>query len=184
VAVVNKVDSARPEDVAAVEESVRRLNPGAELVRVASRIRVETPERVAGKRVLVVEDGPTLTHGGMAYGAATLAARAAGAAELADPRPYATGSIAEIFRRYPRLERLLPAVGYSRTQLEELRQTIDAVPCDLVLIGTPVDLKALLGFKAPALRVSYAVEELEGAPLKRAVLRFVDRLPRRSEERP
>jgi predicted GTPase len=172
VVVVNKVDSALPEDVRAVEESARRLNPGAALVRLASAIAVDGAERIAGRRVLAVEDGPTLTHGGMSYGAASLAARRYGAAELADPRPHAVGSIAEAFRDFPHLGRVLPALGYSPEQLLELRETIEATPCDLVLVGTPVDLGALLGLLRPTLRVRYEVEEVEGAPLRALIERF------------
>jgi len=174
VAVVNKVDTARPEDVEAVEAAVRRLNPGALLVRTASRITVDDPDAIRGKRILAVEDGPTLTHGGMAYGAAVLAARHFGAAELVDPRPHATGSIAAAFRAFPNLGRLLPALGYSPAQLAELRDTIDATPCDLVLVGTPVDLKALAGFRHPALRVGYDVEEVVPGALEKAVRRLLN----------
>jgi predicted GTPase len=166
VAVVNKVDTARPEDVEAVEAAVRRVNPGAVLVRTASPIVVEDPGAIRGRRVLAVEDGPTLTHGGMAYGAATLAARRWGAAELVDPRPYARGSLAEAFRRYPHLGPALPALGYAQTQLEELRETIEAVPCDLVLVGTPADLSRLLHLRRPSLRVRYEVEEVGGRGLR------------------
>lgn len=172
VVVVNKVDTAAPEDLRAVEESARRLNPGAVVVRLASAISVDGAERIAGRRVLVVEDGPTLTHGGMPYGAATLAARRHGAAELADPRPHAVGSIASAFRAFPHLGRVLPALGYAARQLQELRETIEATPCDLVLVGTPVDLGSLLGLRRETLRVRYDVEEEEGAPLRALLKRF------------
>ncbi|MBI5015455.1 MAG: GTPase [Deltaproteobacteria bacterium] len=164
--VVNKVDSASPENIRAVEESARRLNPRAAVIRLASAISVEGSEAIRGQRVLAVEDGPTLTHGGMAYGAATLAARRFGAAELVDPRPHAVGSIAAAFRDFPHLGHVLPALGYSPHQLRELREAIEAAPCDLVLVGTPVDLGALLGLRRPTLRVRYEVEEGPGAPLR------------------
>ncbi|GAB4269782.1 MAG: cyclic 2,3-diphosphoglycerate synthase [Deferrisomatales bacterium] len=174
IAVVNKVDTARPEDVEAVERNVRRVNPGAAVVRMASPIAVDDPGRVRGRRVLAVEDGPTLTHGGMAYGAATLAARAYGAAELADPRPYARGSIREAYRRYPHLGPVLPALGYSAAQLRDLRRVIEATPCDLVLLGTPVDLVGLLRVDKPAARVRYEEQELEEPGLRGHVERFLD----------
>ncbi|MDW7709359.1 MAG: cyclic 2,3-diphosphoglycerate synthase [Deferrisomatales bacterium] len=174
VAVVNKIDTARPEDVAAVEANVRAANPRAAIVRLASPLAVETPEALRGRRVLAVEDGPTLTHGGMAYGAATLAARQLGAAELVDPRPHAQGSLREAYREYPHLGRVLPALGYSPEQLRELRETIEATPCDLVLVGTPVDLPRLLGLTVPAVRVRYEVEEAGGPTLRGHVERFLD----------
>lgn len=173
VAVVNKVDTARAEDVAAVEASVRAVNPGAAVVRLASPLAVDDPAAVRGRRVLAVEDGPTLTHGGLAYGAAALAAERFGAAALADPRPHAVGSLAEAFRRYPHLGRALPALGYSEAQLDELRRTIEATPCDLVLVGTPVDLGTLLRLNRPCLRVRYGVEEAGGESLRGLAERFL-----------
>lgn len=172
VVIVNKVDTAAPEDVTAVEDTARRLNPGAVLVRLASAISVEGADRIAGRSVLAVEDGPTLTHGGMRYGAATLAARRYGARELADPRPHAVGSLCETFRAFPHLGRVLPALGYSQEQLRELKETIEATPCDLVLLGTPVDLGALLDLRPSTLRVGYEVEEGMGAPLRVLIERF------------
>jgi predicted GTPase len=173
VAVVNKVDTARPQDVEAVEASVRAVNPRAAVVRLASPLTVENPGALEGRRVLAVDDGPTLTHGGMAYGAAALAARRFGA-ELADPRPHARGSIREAYREYPHLGEVLPALGYSPEQLRELKETIEATPCDLVLVGTPVDLPRLLGLAVPALRVRYEVEEAGGPTLRGHVERFLD----------
>jgi predicted GTPase len=172
VVVVNKVDTARPEDVVGVETSVRRLNPQAEIVRTASRLSVEEPDRIRGKKILAVEDGPTLTHGGMAYGAATLVAQRFGASELVDPRPYARGSLREAFDAFPHLGNVLPALGYSPSQLRELRDTIDAVPCDLVLLGTPIDLEALLRFEREAVRVHYEIEEVGGARLRELAAGF------------
>jgi len=175
IAVVNKVDTARPEDVERVEQNVRGVNPCATIVRAASTITVENPEQIRGKTVLAVEDGPTVTHGGMAYGAAALAAKRYGAAALADPRPYARGSLAEAYRKHTHLGSLLPALGYSAGQLEELRQAIDDTPCDLVLVGTPVDLKTLLGFRRPAIRVRYEVEELGGDVLRQRARELLSR---------
>ncbi len=160
VVVLNKVDTARPEDVDKVEQSVKSLNPGAKIIRAASPLTLENPEDVKGKRVLVVEDGPTLTHGGMTYGAGVIAARQHGAAELVDPRPYAVGSIKATLEKYPGLEPLVPAMGYGKEQMTELEQTIDATPADVVIIGTPIDLRRVITINKPALRVSYEIEEI------------------------
>jgi predicted GTPase len=171
VCVVNKIDSAPPEGVEAVLASIEELNPRAEVVRANSPIGVEGDAgEIRGKRVLAIEDGPTLTHGDMAYGAAVLAAREHGAAELVDPRPFAVGSIAETFRKYPHVSGLLPAMGYGRRQMEELRETIARSDADLVLIGTPIDLRRIVDLDKPALRVTYRLEEI-GAPTIEDVLR-------------
>jgi predicted GTPase len=166
VCVVNKVDSAPPEGVDAVLQSIREHNPGARIVLAASPFVVEeNGERIAGRRVLAIEDGPTLTHGEMSYGAAVLAARAHGAAELVDPRPFAVGSIAETLAAYPHLGAVLPAMGYGRKQREELRETIARSDADLVLIGTPIDLRRVIDLDKPALRVTYRLQELGEATL-------------------
>jgi predicted GTPase len=159
--VVNKVDSADPEAIDAVLESIATHNPEARVILAASPIEVDgDPSAIAGKRVLAVEDGPTLTHGGMAYGAAVLAARTHGAASLVDPRPFAVGSIAEALDAHPHVGALLPAMGYGRRQMEELRATIARSDAELVLIGTPIDLRRLIDLDAPALRVGYRLEEV------------------------
>src|SRR5918999_1552168 len=161
VCVVNKVDSAPPEGVEAVIDSIRKHNPEARIVRAASPFVVEENGlRIEGKRVLAVEDGPTLTHGEMTYGAAVLAAKAHGAAELVDPRPFAVGSIAKTFEDYPHVGDLLPAMGYGRKQKDELRETIARSDAELVLIGTPIDLRRVVDFDKPALRVTYKLQEL------------------------
>ena len=161
VCVVNKVDSAPAAGVAAVLESIRTHNPRAKVVLAASPIEVEgDASQIAGKRVLAIEDGPTLTHGGMEYGAAVLAAKAHGAAALVDPRPFAVGSLAETFASYPHIRELLPAMGYGERQTEELRETIARSDAELVLIGTPIDLRRLIELDKPALRVSYRLEEI------------------------
>jgi predicted GTPase len=161
VCVVNKVDTAPPEGVEAVIDSIQKHNPEAAIVRAASPIHVEENGlRVEGKRVLAIEDGPTLTHGEMTYGAAVLAAKTHGAAELVDPRPFAVGSIAKTLEEWPHIDRLLPAMGYGDRQMEELRQTIERSDADLVLIGTPIDLRRIIDFDKPALRVTYRLEEL------------------------
>ncbi len=170
VCVVNKVDSAPQEGVDAVLDSIRSHNPGARIVLAASPFVVEgDTAEIAGKRVLAIEDGPTLTHGEMTYGAAVLAAKASGAAELIDPRSCAVGSIADTFRHYPHVGALLPAMGYGRKQMEELRETIECCQADLVLIGTPIDLRRLIDFKVPALRVTYRLQEV-GEPTLADVL--------------
>jgi predicted GTPase len=170
VCVVNKVDSAPKEGVDAVVESIKAHNPAAEIVFAASPFEVEgDPLSIAGKRVLAIEDGPTVTHGEMGYGAAVLAAEAFGAGELIDPRPCAVGSIAATFEEYPHVVGLLPAMGYGKEQREDLEETIRRCDPELVLIGTPVDLRRLIDFERPALRVSYRLEEL-GEPTLADVL--------------
>src|SRR5439155_23109587 len=160
--VVNKVDSAPREGVEAVLASIEAANPTATVVLARSPFDVEGGDNaIAGKRVLCIEDGPTLTHGEMTYGAAVLAAREHGAAELVDPRPFAVGSIAETFKAYPDVGTLLPAMGYGREQMEDLRETISRSDADLVLIGTPIDLRRLIELDKPALRVSYRLQELD-----------------------
>jgi predicted GTPase len=170
VCVVNKVDSASPEGVLAVLDSVRVNNPEARVVRAASPFVVEgDADEIRGKRVLAIEDGPTLTHGEMTYGAAVLAAEAHGAAELVDPREFAVGSIARTYEEYPHMGRLLPAMGYGKQQREELRETIARSNADLVLIGTPIDLRRIIELDKPALRVTYRLEEI-GEPTLASVL--------------
>jgi predicted GTPase len=159
--VVNKIDTAPEEGVEAVLQSIRFANPDAAIVRAASPFEVEQDtHEIAGKRVLAIEDGPTLTHGEMTYGAAVLAAKAGGASELVDPRPFAVGSIKETFAKYPHMTQLLPAMGYGRKQMEELRETIERSDADLVLIGTPIDLRRVIELDKPALRVTYSLQEI------------------------
>ena len=159
--VVNKIDTAPEEGVEAVLTSILAVNPDAEIVRAASPFEVEQDtHQIAGKRVLAIEDGPTLTHGEMTYGAAVLAAKAGGASELVDPRPFAVGSIKDTFEKYPHMTQLLPAMGYGRKQMEELRETIARSDADLVLIGTPIDLRRVIELDKPALRVTYSLQEI------------------------
>ena len=178
VVVVNKVDSATPAAVELVVANVRSVNPGAPIVRAASPVRLEPGPSLAGARVLVVEDGPTVTHGGMPFGAGTVAAREAGAGTLVDPRPYAVGSLADTFSRYPAVGPVLPAMGYSDAQLAELAATIDAVDCDVVVAGTPIDLARLIATRHPVRRVTYELEEL-GEPALAQLLEPVIELARR-----
>jgi predicted GTPase len=162
VCIVNKVDSAPQEGVEAVLGSIRAANPVAHVIRAASPFMVEeNGVKIDGKRVLAVEDGPTLTHGEMTYGAAVLAAKEHGAASLVDPRPFAVGSIAQTFEDYPNVGTLLPAMGYGRKQMEDLRETIARSDAEVVLIGTPIDLRRLIELDKPALRVSYRLQELD-----------------------
>jgi predicted GTPase len=171
VCVINKVDSAPPEGVMEVLESIRELNPGAEIVRASSPFEIEgDADEIRGKRVLAIEDGPTLTHGEMTYGAAVLAAKTHGAGDLVDPRPFAVGSVKKTLERYPHLTDLLPAMGYGRKQMEELRETIARSDADLVLIGTPIDLRRVVELDKPALRVTYRLEEI-GEPTLADILR-------------
>ena len=163
VVVVNKIDTAGLEATERVLDDVRSVNPGAIIVRAASPPVLAAGPDVRGKRVLVVEDGPTSTHGGMSYGAGTVAAQQAGVAERIDPRPYAVGSIAETFRRYPRVTRVLPAMGYSASQVRELEATINAADCDVVVTGTPIDLGRLIESRHPMRHVTYELQEI-GTP--------------------
>ncbi|HNQ23624.1 MAG TPA: cyclic 2,3-diphosphoglycerate synthase [Phycisphaerae bacterium] len=155
VVVINKVGTARPEDVATVEANVRRVNPKARIIRADSPVTVDDPAAVKGKRVLVVEDGPTLTHGEMRIGAGHVAAQRYGAARIVDPRRFAVGSIKKTFENYTHITEVLPAMGYGDKQVAELEKTINATDCDLVLIGTPIDLGRLIKINKPSLRVRY-----------------------------
>ena len=160
VVIINKVDTADAEKVETVRRNIRKVNPDAIIVRAASPITVDKPEHVKGKKVLIVEDGPTLTHGNMAYGAGTIAAKRLKAREIVDPRPYAVGSIRRAFREYEHLGALLPAMGYGKEQIRELEETINATPCEVVVIGTPVDLRRVLKMNKPAVRVTYELQEI------------------------
>jgi predicted GTPase len=169
VVVINKVDTASRAQVERVRENIRKFNPTAKIIEAASPIFVEDPSVIEGKRVLAIEDGPTLTHGEMPYGAATLAAEKYGAKELVDPRPYAVNSIAETFRKYPHIGKLLPAMGYGEEQIKDLAKTIKRTDCDAVIIGTPIDLKRLIKFDVPTTRVLYELQEI-GHPTLEEVL--------------
>jgi predicted GTPase len=160
VVVINKIDTANGADVDTVRDNVSSVNPSATVVEAASPIFVEEPGAIRGKRVLVVEDGPTLTHGGMAYGAGVVAARRFGAAEIVDPRPYAVGSIREVYAKYPQTGNVLPAMGYGQQQVQELEQTIDHTLCDLVLVATPIDLRRIVAIDKPSQRVRYEIQEI------------------------
>ena len=170
VCVVNKIDSASQDGIDAVLNSIHENTTSARVILAASPFDVEgDAEEIRGKRVLAIEDGPTLTHGEMTYGAAVLAAKQHGAAELVDPRPFAVGTIAETFEQYPNVGTLLPAMGYGRQQMEDLRETIERCDADLVLIGTPIDLRRLIELDKPAMRVTYKLQEM-GEPTLKDVL--------------
>ena len=163
VIVINKMDTAAPADVEIVRANVRALNPRAQVVDAASPIFVDRAQEIRGKRVLVVEDGPTLTHGEMRYGSGTVAAQKHGAAQVVDPRPWVTGKIRETFDKYPNIGPLLPAVGYGDEQVRDLEATIRRVPCDLVIVATPVDLTRIIRIDTPMVRVRYELQEI-GTP--------------------
>jgi predicted GTPase len=169
VVIVNKVDTAPAEDVRLVRENIQRVNTKATIIEAASPPRAKDPSLIRGKRVLVVEDGPTVTHGGMQYGAGTIAALQHGAAEIVDPRPFAVGSIVDTFKAYPQTGALLPAMGYGAAQVRDLEATIRAVPCDAVVIGTPIDLRRVVTIEQPTVRVTYDLVE-QTQPDLRAIL--------------
>ena len=173
IVVLNKVDTADPKDVATVEANIRAVNPRAIIVRADSPVTVENPGMIGGKRVLVVEDGPTLTHGEMRFGAGHVAARNHGAAEIIDPRPYAQGSLKGVFETYNHLTDILPAMGYGEGQMADLQATIAKVPCDAVVVGTPIDLAKLIEIKQPSTRVTYELAEHDKNVLPRAVRKAV-----------
>jgi predicted GTPase len=163
VLVLTKMDTASPEQVREARANILQLNPKAVVLETAMPVTVDHPYLIKGKRVLVIEDGPTLTHGGMSFGAGVLAAKQQGASALVDPRPYAVGTIQQTFAQYPHIGNLLPAMGYGATQVRELEDTITRVPCDVVLIATPVDLGRIISIKQPTCRVTYRLEE-QGTP--------------------
>ncbi|MCC6548685.1 MAG: GTPase [Ignavibacteriaceae bacterium] len=167
VVVINKIESADPKSVVQVRNNVRALNPKAIIIDGASPIRVTDPSVIKGKRVLVVEDGPTLTHGEMEYGAGTIAAWNYGAAEIIDPRPFTVGTITDTFKKYPKIGKLLPAMGYGDQQVADLEKTIHATDCDAVIIGTPIDLGRILKINKPSCRVFYDLQEIGDLTLEK-----------------
>ncbi|HNR63546.1 MAG TPA: cyclic 2,3-diphosphoglycerate synthase [Thermotogota bacterium] len=160
VIIINKEETANPEDIQKVRSQVQSLNPNATVIDGASPIFVENYQQIKGKKVLVVEDGPTLTHGGMKYGAGFVAAQKFGAAEIIDPRPFSKGSIVSTYKKYDHLDKILPAMGYGAKQMKELEDSINAAPVDLVIIGTPIDLTRVIKINKPALRVQYELQEI------------------------
>ncbi len=173
VVVINKIDSAAPENIQKVRESIAKVNPKATVVEAASPIRVDNPEVINGKRVLVIEDGPTLTHGEMKIGAGTVAAQRYGATELVDPRPYTVGRMAETFKIYPNIGTLLPAMGYGAQQLKDMETTVNKTDCDSVIVATPIDLSRIINIKKPNTRVYYDLQEIGTPNLEEIVAQFV-----------
>jgi predicted GTPase len=169
VIVINKMETATPEGIEKVRENIRKVNNKAVVIEAASPLFVEKPDVIRGKRVLVVEDGPTLTHGEMKYGAGIVAAQKYGASEIVDPRPWVVGTIAETFKKYPGIGPLLPAMGYGKQQVRDLQLTIEAVKCDAVIIGTPIDLARVVEISKPSVRVQYKLQEI-GEPTLEDIL--------------
>lgn len=169
VAVINKIDTAYPDKINLLRENIYKLAPNAVVVDAASPLTIDHPELIRGKKVLVVEDGPTLTHGEMKYGAGVVAAQKYGAKEIIDPRPYAIGTIKDTYTKYPGIGTLLPAMGYGKKQIQELEDTINAVDCDIVIIGTPIDLSRIIKINKKSIRVKYELQEI-GKPNLEEVL--------------
>jgi predicted GTPase len=175
VVIINKVDTADPQNVKQVKENVKTVNPKAIVLDAASPITADKPELIKGKRALVIEDGPTLTHGNMPYGAGTIMAKKLGAKEIVDPKPYAVGSIKETYKKYMHLGTLLPAIGYGEKQIAELKETIDRTPCDVVVIGTPIDLRRVMAINKPTVRVKYELQVLGSISLEQVLEEFLQR---------
>lgn len=173
VVVINKIDSAAPEDIQTVRESIEKVAPNATVIDAASPIIVDDPSVIKGKKVLVVEDGPTLTHGEMKIGAGTVAARKFGAGEIIDPRPFTVGKLSETFKIYPNIGALLPAMGYGKQQLKDLEETINGTDCDSVVIGTPINLNRIINIKKPNTRVYYYLQEIGNPNLEEVIDEFV-----------
>jgi len=175
VVIINKVDTADPQNVKQVKENVKMVNPKAIILDAASPITADKPELIKGKRALVIEDGPTLTHGNMPYGAGTIMAQRLGAKEIVDPKPYAVGSIKETYKKYVHLGTILPAIGYGEKQIAELKETIDRTPCDVVVIGTPIDLRRVMTINKPTVRVNYELQVLGPFSLEQVLEDFLQR---------
>jgi predicted GTPase len=181
VVIVNKVDTADPEKIAQVKENIRMTNPQALVLDAASPITADNPDLIKGKRVLVIEDGPTITHGSMPYGAGMIFAKKAGASAIVDPRPYAVGSIKQAYTKFVHLGAVLPALGYSGKQVAELKETIDLTPCDVVVIGTPIDLRRVIAISKPSIRVRYDLNVLGPVSLEHILDDFVKRSVKKHE---
>jgi len=175
VVIINKVDTADPQNVKQVKENIKMLNSKAIILDAASPITADKPELIKGKPVLVIEDGPTLTHGNMPYGAGTLMAQKLGAKEIVDPKPYAVGSIKETYKKYTHLGTILPAIGYGEKQIAELKETIERTPCDVVVIGTPIDLRRVMTINKPTVRVKYELQVLGPVSLEQVLEGFLQR---------
>jgi predicted GTPase len=174
--IINKVNTADKKDIEAVRDNIKNINPEAKIIEGISVVETEDGEKIKGKKVLVIEDGPTVTHGSMRYGAATIAAENNGAEEIIDPRKYAVGSIVETFQKYSHLTNVLPAMGYGQRQINELEQTINNADCDIVVSGTPIDLSRILKVNKPIVRVRYGVGEETTEELKKIFEDFLKQL--------
>lgn len=175
VAIINKVDSASAESIQIVENNIKTISPNSKIIKAESTITVDKPELIKGKSVLVVEDGPTLTHGEMKIGAGTVAAKRLGAAEVVDPSPFLVGSLKNTFKTYPHIENLLPAMGYGEKQLKDLEATINHTDCDAVIIGTPIDLSRVISINKPTARINYDLAEVDGPSLDTVLTDFIKR---------
>src|SRR5690625_1426589 len=175
VAIINKIDSADKASIKIVEKNIKYASPTAKIVKAESTITVDNPNLIKGKRVLVVEDGPTLTHGEMKIGAGTVAAQRLGAKETVDPRPYAVGTLKETFEKYSHIEEVLPAMGYGEEQLKDLEETINNIDCDVVIIGTPMDLTRVIDINKPTTRVHYELDEVGEPNLKEVLDDFIEK---------
>jgi predicted GTPase len=173
VVIINKVNTARREDIETVRTNIKAINPIAQIIDGVSAIHAEDEKMITGKRVLVIEDGPTVTHGGMRYGAGTVAAKEYGAKTIVDPRPFAVGSIIDTFEKYPHLTNVLPAMGYGKKQIKELEQTINNTECDVVISGTPIDLTRILTTKKPVVRIRYSVGDKTARDIEALLLKFL-----------
>ena len=173
VIIINKCDSAEEKNILAIEERARKINRKATMIRANSPVTTEKPELIKGKKVLVIEDGPTLTHGSMSFGAGVVAARNIGAGEIVDPTPYAVASIAATYKKYPNAKGILPAMGYGDKQIKDLEATIDATPCDVVLSATPIDITRVLKVNKPMVRASYELTEVRDGQLAEAIKKIV-----------
>jgi predicted GTPase len=178
VVVINKIDSADFENIQTVRTNIERVNPRAVVVDAASAISVNKPEVIRDKRVLVIEDGPTLTHGEMKIGAGIVAARRFGAAEIIDPKPYAVGRLAETYSMYPNIGALLPAMGYGERQMHDLTATIERADCDSVVVATPIDLARVIRINKPSARVEYSLQEIGSPDLKDVLTNFIKKIKR------
>jgi predicted GTPase len=171
--IINKVNTARKEDIETVRANIKMVNPAAQIIKGISTVEAEDPKAITGKRVLVIEDGPTVTHGSMRYGAGMVAAKKYGAKKIVDPRPFAVGSIREVFQKYTHLTNVLPAMGYGKKQIKELEQTINNTKCDVVVCGTPIDLTRILKTNKPIVRIRYGVGEKTARELEGVVTKFL-----------
>lgn len=173
IVIISKEEYADPENIIKVKENIKQRNPKASIIDATLKISIENPDRIKDCRVLAVEDGPTVTHGGMAYGAAVLAAREYGASIIVDPKPYAVGSIKETFNKYPDIDKLLPAMGYSSKQITDLEETINQTDCDTVITGTPIDLGKIIRINKPIIRANYELQETSKPDLKRLITDYI-----------